>query len=1044
MRITGVITAFVLLFTTLAAAQGFGKNYIRDEDFKWRVLKTDHFDIYFYEEEAFLADYTGDILESAYDRQRDMLEVNLARRIPVIVYMSPRHFQQNNIYPVSDSIGGFADPLKHRLVMPFDGSQRRYESTLVHEFAHIMQFEVWYPNIGSLMTAVSQPAQWFVEGMPEHIADDWDPMGEMTLRDAVMNEYLPTVEELENFAYLPNPYLGYKCGQSLVDYLVEIYGEEVIGDIMHSYKKKTLKKTDDVLEEVIGMKSNELNDDWHVWVKKRYWPMIVEKQQLKEFSTLVTPRDDKDEYITYFKPQWSPSGDLIACLTVKDRFLDIFLINAETGEEFDNLTKGYSLNKYEYIYYSENGLSWSPDGDHIAFIGKKGTYHTLFIIEAMTGKVVKNFNPRFEDMLAPSWSPDGDKIAFTALERDKRDLYLYGVNDGTLKRVTEDPYSDGYPSWSPDGEYIYYTSERENFYNIFRIKPDGSALEQLTFGAYDNVSPDVSPDGETLLFSSDRYDGIYNLFTMDIESREVSRTTNVIGGVMDGVWSPDGDEIAFSSYENMIYSLYRMEVLKQPLDAPVVEEPEPGDYVYDPKTETEYFIGSEATDEDILGRTFIIEDEVLAGILEEEGEEVITTEEATRRALERISSDEEEVVLPDEVGQIEEPVDTPSPADAIPTVVGLNAGDVLSRSGNYKINFTPDTVYSTFSYTTGGVLQNYTVMGFSDLLSNHQFNVYFDLLTVSSLSDINAQVEYMYQTKKPTYAFGVYTWNGYYKVLGRYFTDRISGGSATMYYPFNLRNRVEFTLFGDYRERDYYDFDPKEFKPLGFEMANMLGGEIALVRDTSQWNYWTPIAGSRLRYSLTQTVGLTPDSMEYTSNFADLRRYFRISDRNSLAFRLVGGYNMGDDSPEYFVGGGDTVRGYSYSAMYGTWMGLFNAEFRFPLIDYVVTPIPGFVFGFFRGVAFFDIGTAWSDWDENSPYPEDHQWYTEKEDLAYTEYTPYTNDGGFHLVHLKPSFGTGFRWSMGFFDLKFDWAWPTDFVSVQADPVFHFTIGYDY
>ncbi|MCP4228970.1 MAG: hypothetical protein GY771_02330, partial [bacterium] len=371
MRIINTVVGLVLLFALAAAGQGFGKNYIRNEDFRWRVLKTDHFDIYFYEEAAFLADYTGDILETTYDRQRDMLEVNLERRIPVIIYMSPRHFQQNNIIPVTDAIGGFSEPLKHRLVMPFDGSQRRYESTMVHEFAHIMQYEVWYPNVGSLFTAIAQPAMWFIEGMPEHIAEDWDPQGEMTLRDAVMNEYLPTIEELEVFDYLPNPYLGYKCSQSLVDYLAETYGEEVISDLLHTYKKKALKKTDDVLEDVIGIKEKELSDDWHVWVKKRYWPMIAEKQQLKDFSTMVTPRDDKDEFVTYFKPQWSPSGDLIACLTVKDRFLDIFLINAETGEKFENLTKGYSLNKYENIFYQENGLSWSPDGDYIAFIGRK-------------------------------------------------------------------------------------------------------------------------------------------------------------------------------------------------------------------------------------------------------------------------------------------------------------------------------------------------------------------------------------------------------------------------------------------------------------------------------------------------------------------------------------------------------------------------------------------------------------------------------------------------------------------------------------------------
>ena len=582
-----------------------------------------------------------------------------------------------------------------------------------------MQFEIWYPNVASLFAAVAQPAEWFVEGMCEHLADDWDPMGEMVLRDLVMSESLPTIEELEDFSYLPNPYYGYKCGQSLVDYLVETYGEDVVGDILHTYKKKTLKKTDDVLEDVIGIKTRELNDDWQVYVKKRYWPMIAEKQQLKDFSTLVTPRDDKDDYITYFKPQWSPSGDLIACLTIKERFLDLFLINAETGEKFDNLTKGYSLNKYENVFYAENGLSWSPEGDNIAFIGRKNTYHQLFIIDAMSGDLVKTYNPKLEDMLAPAWSPDGKRIAFTALEKDRRDVYLYNLEDDSLDRLTDDPYSDGYPTWSPGGDYLYYTSERESFYNIFRIKPDGSDMEQITFGDYDNISPDVSPDGKTLLFTSDRYDGIYNLFTMNVETREVARISDVIGGVMDGCWSPEGDEIAFSAYEEFTYSMYHTELPEQPLDTPTLEQPSPGDYVYDPARETDYiFVDDPALS--ILERSEEIEKAVIDELLAEEdvgltvSEEMVATEMKPRPKRKTAMK---ATPPPAEVEPIEEPVDTPSPADAIPTVVSLGAGDVLSRSSKYKINFTPDTVYTTFSYTTGGVLQNYTVMGFSDLLS---------------------------------------------------------------------------------------------------------------------------------------------------------------------------------------------------------------------------------------------------------------------------------------------------------------------------------------
>ena len=45
------IFIFLLSFGSPAEAQYFGRNKVHYKEFKFEVLKTDHFDIYFYEEE---------------------------------------------------------------------------------------------------------------------------------------------------------------------------------------------------------------------------------------------------------------------------------------------------------------------------------------------------------------------------------------------------------------------------------------------------------------------------------------------------------------------------------------------------------------------------------------------------------------------------------------------------------------------------------------------------------------------------------------------------------------------------------------------------------------------------------------------------------------------------------------------------------------------------------------------------------------------------------------------------------------------------------
>ena len=69
-KLFGPIIALILLLvaTTAAQAQYFGRNKVQFKDFKFEVLKTEHFDIYFYADERDAALRTRRLAERWYSR----------------------------------------------------------------------------------------------------------------------------------------------------------------------------------------------------------------------------------------------------------------------------------------------------------------------------------------------------------------------------------------------------------------------------------------------------------------------------------------------------------------------------------------------------------------------------------------------------------------------------------------------------------------------------------------------------------------------------------------------------------------------------------------------------------------------------------------------------------------------------------------------------------------------------------------------------------------------------------------------------------------
>src|SRR5262249_46096573 len=237
---------------------------------------------------------------------------------------------------------------------------------------------------------------------------------------------------------------------------------------------------------------------------------------------------------------------LIAAMTTRYEDLDVVIISAKDGKVFRNLTRGFT-NKFEYPVYGafqgKKDLTWSPEGDKVAFFARRENERALMIYDAVRGNLDRRVSiPGVDDELSPAWSPDGGKVAFEGNVGGQVDLFTYDLGSGDVKNVTQDEFYDGNPAWSPDGRQILYNRRTTATEKVFMVDPeDPSRKRQLTFGDSLDMQPAFSRDGKRVWYTSDANGGIFNLCSLSLETGEIRRYTDVVGGVFTPLELPEED-----------------------------------------------------------------------------------------------------------------------------------------------------------------------------------------------------------------------------------------------------------------------------------------------------------------------------------------------------------------------------------------------------------------------------------------------------------------------------------------------------------------------
>jgi hypothetical protein len=949
-----------LLLVPVAQAQYFGRNKVQWETFNFKVLQTQHFDIYYYDQESDVVEDIGRMAERWYARLSTVFNHSFTRK-PIVLYANAADFQQTTTTQgfIGEGTGGFTDEFMNRVVLPLTGDYAENDHVLGHELVHVFQYDIASAsNNNRRRFNLEQLPLWLVEGMAEYFSKGRiDPLTSMWIRDATIHNRLPDLRKLTR-----DPrYFPYRYGEALLAYIGGRFGDEAV---VRYFLAAGLIGIEPAFDRVLGISAKQLFTDWQESARELYNPIVATRPMTLGRPLLgkKTTRGDLN-----VGPAISPDGRYLAFLSTRELFdIDLFLGDAHTGQVIRRLVSSDRDAHYDALRFIDSGGTWSPDSKHIAFIVYEKGDNYLGIVDTESRHIDHIRVPGLDAITNVAWSPDGHTMALAGQRTGVTDLFLYDFDTKAVKQLTNDKYADLQPAYSPDGKTIAFVSDRGGAtefgslkygdMHIATIDVDTARVRVLLlFENAKNINPQYAPDGNSLYFIANP-EGVSDIYRYYFNDNHIERVTAVQTGVAGitemspalGVASKSGD-LVFSLFEDDDYNIYTL----------------PGSTPGVPVAAT---VSPEAPRAAILPPLRATGSQITSYLTHPEEGLMTSTASFTRRGY------------------------NPSLHVAYvgPPTIGVGADQYgFGVGGSISAYFTDILGQHNVGFTVEGGGSNYGGVSFADqigaevfyLNQQHRFNWGADLTHIPYVGISTAVGQQVVNVNGQNVLADIYQQITQVETI-----DDVSGVTQ---YPFSTTRRIEAQVGV---QRFAYKANVETLTVVGGQIIddrrsrlpgsftlNLGKGSLAFVGDSSVFGFVSPVRGTRYRYE----VGAMSGDLKFTTALADWRKYFFFRPV-TIAVRGIHYGRYGHDAETGFLQPLDLgytwlVRGYDgininecvspgapagtcpvYDRIVGSRIAAGSAEVRLPLLGTkefglinapaVPTELEGFV----------DVGTAWT------------------------------------------------------------------------------------
>jgi hypothetical protein len=577
------VSAFVNATPTIAAAQE------HDDDepsassapvVRWRTLETAHFRIHFYEAERYLAERAAGIAERAHESLTRYLDWLPRGRIDI------------TLVDATDSANGFANSLPSNFIYGFAVPPEPLSSLndfddwlnvlISHELTHVVHLDIilGFPRLLDVVFGkISAPnlvqPNWFIEGLAVLNESRVTTGGrirsslyDMYLRAAVLEDRFHNIAAVSNGPLsFPQGEAAYLYGSHFLKYLEDRFGPEKLAELSHRYGGHLLPFwLNRAARQVYGLRYDQLWDDWHQSLRRRYALQAdeVSRRGLTATTRLTFEGDGPVGGVPSpgLSPRYLPGGLGVVYLRHTNTQPPAYvLLDPRTGRARD---------LFEAL--GTGAASPTPDGAGLVFqqiapmplprrVGgsDNASWDDLFHLDLDSGAVRRLTNGQRAHQ--PDVSPDGRRVVCTIGSSTGSHLLATVPIEGGVPQVLlpnapgEIAYS---PAWSPDGKQIVYSRFKPGgFHDIHIFDLATKADRPLQVDRAMDIEPRFSPDSRFVLWSSDRT-GIYNVFARELATGQTFQVTNVLGGAFQPTVSPDRRTLVFGGFSAVGYDLYSM------------------------------------------------------------------------------------------------------------------------------------------------------------------------------------------------------------------------------------------------------------------------------------------------------------------------------------------------------------------------------------------------------------------------------------------------------------------------------------------------------
>jgi TolB protein len=203
----------------------------------------------------------------------------------------------------------------------------------------------------------------------------------------------------------------------------------------------------------------------------------------------------------------------------------------------------------------------SPDGARIAFTSYYKSNPAIYVFSTETGRALPFYNQAASLNATPNFAPDGKHIVYssTAAGGDAQ-VYIANVDGSDFKRITYRRAIMMEPKVNPKtGNEILFVSG-PGPQQIYKMDMSGTGIEMVSPGGGEASNPAWHPDGQHMAFAWTRgfATGQFNVFVMDIISRQYNQLTHDEGRNENPTWAPDGMHLVFQSNRRGGFQIWTM------------------------------------------------------------------------------------------------------------------------------------------------------------------------------------------------------------------------------------------------------------------------------------------------------------------------------------------------------------------------------------------------------------------------------------------------------------------------------------------------------